>query len=391
MSGEIKAQPDAGGHESLLTLASLGLIAEHVHQPVFAKSVALELVLLNSAYCQLVGRARDELLGNTESIIFGDDYAVASETSDREVLATMKPVSTSLLFPNATGQRQTRAAIKLPLTDAGGRVTHVVCVVGQAGEASASDQQLQEELERYAQERTRALRDVQEELLRKERLMVLGQLAAGLAHQIRNPLGAISNGLALIRRQTDGLDKPILQEAIKIANDEIWEANRIIGDLLEYARIQPAAGSEISLAEVVNAAVASEPVADNIQVYNNVGSLTAHADHKQVRIALGNLIRNSREAMPDGGELRFEATNVGDFVELRVSDTGIGITKEHAKLLFEPLVSGKPLGIGLGLPTARALIVNQGGSLDCVENFEQGACFVLRLPRQEPSEETDAD
>jgi signal transduction histidine kinase len=232
---------------------------------------------------------------------------------------------------------------------------------------------------------------VQEELLNKERLMVLGQLAAGLAHQIRNPLGAISNGLALVRRQTQSLHNPIVEEALRIAGDEIWEANRIIGDLLEYARIRPAIPALVELRQVVNGALDAEPLPDSINVEIKIEDLTLHVDEKQVRSALSNLIRNAREAMPDGGTLRFTSQLRGDELELAIADSGVGIPKHQAHLLFEPLVTSKPLGMGLGLPTARALIANQGGTLECVAKIEPGACFVLRLPIHPRSEGPDAD
>lgn len=385
MSGEIKAQTEASAHETLLTLAALGLIAEHLHQPLFAKNLALEFVLVNHAYTDLVGYSRKALLGKTEREVFGEAHGTRAEESDQEVIRHLHPVSREQDFLVAAGAgSQTRPTTKLPLTETTGRITHVICVVGQAGEHAASPQQIQEELEHYAQERTRALRDVQDQLLRKERLMVLGQLAAGLAHQIRNPLGAISNGIALVKRQTAKLNNPVVDEALRIAGDEIWEANRIIGDLLEYARIRPAQRTSVELAHVVEGSLASEPMPPNLNVVTELNDAVVFADEKQLRDALCNLIRNAREAMPEGGTLTISTHSDDEAVELRVADTGMGIAKAHKHLIFEPLVTSKPLGIGLGLPTARALVGNQGGTLDCLDSPQSGACFVIRLPKKLP-------
>ncbi len=383
--------PDA--HETQLTIASLGLIAEHLGQPVYAKNAELQFVLLNAAFCSWVGHTREELLGRTESEIFGKALARPHEAAERDVIGQQLPVTAEHHFSVADGSRQPRPITKLPLADTTGSVTHVVCVVGQAGESAASAQQLEEELERYAQERTRALRDVQDKLLRKERLMVLGQLAAGLAHQIRNPLGAIANALALARRQMPKDAPPMVGEALQIANDEIWEANRIIGDLLEYARIRPPTTTRTPLRRVVQAALDSEPMPADITTEIHIDEIIVQADEPQVRDALRNLIRNAREAMPEGqpGTLTMCATSTGQFAELRIQDTGEGVPEEHRHLLFEPLVTSKPLGIGLGLPTARALIVNQGGTLECVESDHSGACFLMRLPLSRNDENEDAD
>ncbi len=378
-------------HETQLTVASLGLIAEHLGQPLYAKNAKLEFVLSNTAFCNWVGRSREDLLGRTESSVFGSEVASHHERTEREVLTQALPVTAEEQFPGADGVLHHRPITKLPLADSNGVVTHVVCVVGQAGESAASAAQLEEELERYAQERTRALRDIQDKLLRKERLMVLGQLAAGLAHQIRNPLGAIANALALARRQMPSNASSLVQEALQIASDEIWEANRIIGDLLDYARIRPPAASETSLGLMVQNAIDSEPMTPQIEIQLDIPDTLVWVDGRQVQDALRNLIRNAREAMPEEGRLTFRARTTGQFAELLIEDTGEGVPEEHRNLLFEPLVTSKPLGIGLGLPTARALIVNQGGSLECIESQRDGACFLMRLPLYRNQEVENAD
>jgi PAS domain S-box-containing protein len=391
MNSEAPAKPSENVHETQLTVAALGLIAEHLSQPLYAKAASLDFVLVNSAFCSWVGCTRESLLGRSEHELFGSEVARAHEHTEREVLTQQLPVTAEERFPLADGSFAERPITKLPLTDTQGKVTHVVCVVGQAGESAASAQQLEQELERYAQERTRALRDIQDQLLRKERLMVLGQLAAGLAHQIRNPLGAIANALALVRRQLQDETNPIVKEALQIASDEIWEANRIIGDLLEYARIRPPTVGETLLVDLIKSAVDSEPVPAHVDVDVDVGDIAVSVDERQIREALRNLVRNAREAMPTRGTLYFRARVNGQFAELRVEDTGEGVPEGQRHLLFEPLVTSKPLGIGLGLPTARALVMNQGGTLDCVESQKSGACFLMRLPLYRMQEEEDAD
>ena len=209
--------------------------------------------------------------------------------------------------------------------------------------------------------------------------MVLGQLAAGLAHQIRNPLAAIANAIAIARRQTTEAN-PRVQEALRIANDEIWEANRIIGDLLEFARIRPPRQAAIDLGELVISALEAEPRPASIRVTTEIPTISVLVDERQVRDALRNLLRNAREAIAEDGAIHLKASIVGNEAELTIQDTGEGIAKEYRHLLFEPLITSKPLGLGLGLPTARALVMSQGGSLECQESRQSGACFTMRLP-----------
>jgi signal transduction histidine kinase len=372
--------------EIALTATSLQMLAEQLGQPLFMKNQQLEFTLANSAFCSLVERDSTELLGRTETDIFGGRRATENELNDRQALHSDAPVLCTQYYSTPSGATHQRSTAKLPVCAASGQTTHLLCVVGHSGERVGSAEQREEELERYAAERSQAIKTAQEELLRKERLMVLGQLAAGLAHQIRNPLAAIANAIAIARRQTKE-SNPRVQEALQIANDEIWEANRIIGDLLDFARIRPPRPTAIDLGELVLSALEAEPLPAGINVECEIPSTSVLVDERQVRDALRNLLRNAREAMSDTGTIRLRGRIVDNQAELTIQDTGEGIAKEYRHLLFEPLVTSKPLGIGLGLPTARALVTSQGGSLECEESREGGACFVMRLPLSPETEE----
>lgn len=373
------AVPDASSHESLLAIASLGLVAEHLGQAVCAKDRDGRFVFANAAYCQLVGAEREALLERTESDVLGDDVAVAA--AEAEAIDLKRPIHVAQTFPVAE-PRLARLTVRIPLSDPSGDVTHIVCVVGASGAVAAPEEQLDEEIARYEQERDRALRSVQDQLLKKERLMVLGQLAASLAHQIRNPLSVIANAISLASKQIP--EEAGALEALRMANEEVWVVNRIIADLLDYARIRPPARHPVRLADLVSAAVEEEPLPNTIAVRTVLDEATIEVDAQQVQDAIRNLVRNAREAMDGSGTLSFRTRLEGEWVELLVEDTGHGVSAQHRHLLFEPLISSKPLGIGLGLPTARALVVNQGGTLDCVEAEGRGARFVMRLPVREP-------
>lgn len=343
-------------------------------------------MLANAAYCALAGRDREQLLGLSEGDVFGECEEI--RVADAEAREAKRPMHVPQRFPAGEGRSIERLTVRIPLSDPAGEVTHIVCVVGDSGDVAAPAEQLDEEIARYERERARALRSVQDQLLRKERLMVLGQLAAGLAHQIRNPLSAITNAIALATKQIPGGSNAA--EALSIANEEVWVANGIIADLLDYARIRPPSRRTVRLKDLVTGAVDEEPLPGTIEVRYLLEDSPVHVDGQQVQDALRNLVRNAREAMEDHGTLSFRSRVDGEWVELWVDDTGIGVRAEQRHLLFEPLITSKPLGIGLGLPTARALVMNQGGTLECVgvdegvsDNDANGARFVMRLPMSE--------
>lgn len=227
-----------------------------------------------------------------------------------------------------------------------------------------------EELERRVVDRTRALAVAQEDLVRKERLAVLGRLAGGVAHQVRNPLGAIKNAAYVVdRRLREALPPPFAKEevehAISIIHDEVQRANRIITDLLDYARIRRARAAPAPRRSTPGARWPRAPA--------------------RLQGALFNILRNAIEAMPEGGTLTVAAELRDGACLVSIEDTGAGIPEEVRGRLFEPLITTKHLGLGLGLVTARTLIEGQGGTIACVRLGAPGARFEITLPQLAPT------
>lgn len=359
----------------LVSPAAFVGFAEHLTQPFFVKNSGLEFTHVNAAFCRWLEVLREDVLGRTECAVFGA-VALQNEAHDRAILdGGSIQLHVQRFGDRPRGESADYSVLKAPIRLPGGSLGLACLVEGDAGRTALdpADPTL------YTAEDAAALKAAQGELLRRERLMVLGQLAAGLAHQIRNPLAAIANAIAIARRQS-GEASPRAQEALRIANDEIWEANRIIGDLLDFARIRPPSPTQSDLADLVATAIESDPLPKDITLALDLPPISVFVDERQVRDALRNLLRNAREAMSDAGTIYIAARTNGAFAELSIQDTGEGVAQEYRHLLFEPLVTSKPLGIGLGLPTARALVSNQGGSLECGESKFSGACFVMRLP-----------
>lgn len=327
-------------------------------------------VWVNQSFCAAVGRARAELLGKSEAELMPEEHAVVERARDERALREGRPLS----FPQEREAALASVAWHVPLPDTSGAAGYVLRQWAEpspsAGTPTAPE----------ASEQLRFLKDQQEQLLRKERLIVLGQLAGSLAHQIRNPLGAISNAVAVLRRQLANNPTPAVQHALDIAQEEVWAANRIIADLLAYSRIRPPVRTLIGVRELVEEALAREAVPAGVAVDQRLGKEQVHVDVGQVCDAIANVIRNACEAMNGHGTLTIASRLEGDSVELTLADTGVGISQEELTLLFEPLVTSKALGMGLGLTTARALVINQGGSLECEGERDKGARFKLRLP-----------
>lgn len=362
----------------------LAEIIERVAHPIFVKDREFRWVLLNQAFCDMVGYTSEALLGRTDYDFFPAPQADFFRHKDLEMFTTGAQVTIDQEpITDADGQLHTLATTKVPLRDALGEVTHLVGIIHDITRLKAAEDALREaneQLEQRVLQRTIELETAQEELVRKERLAALGQLAGGLAHQIRNPLGSIANAAYVLKRAVGEAPAAAVSSSVEIILEETWRANRLISDLLDYARVRAPNQQPIALRELLESVIVAHGVPHRIRVAVHAPDRPLiSADEEQLRGALDNLMRNAVEAMPVGGTLRFDARPEGTKMRLAVSDTGSGIAPEVRGKLFEPLITSKPLGRGLGLTTARALIENQGGTLDC-EAVPTGACFVVMLP-----------
>lgn len=367
-----------------LSMEFLAAVIEHVAHPIFVKDRAFRFVLINRALATLAGHPREGMVGKTDYDFFPAEEADFFRKKDIELFSTGSTVTIEEEpITDAAGARHVLATTKVPLRDAAGEVTHIIGIIHDITRLKAAEEALRlanEELERRVRERTAELQAAQSKLVRKERLSVLGQLAGGLAHQIRNPLAAITNAAYVLQREVRAPTADA-QSSIQIILAEVMQANRIITDLIDYARVRPPVRREVSPREIVERALGSQSTPQNVNVFLDVPVLPlVSVDPDQVRDAVENLLRNAVEAMPEGGDLRIGARVEGGELHLRIADSGTGIPCEVQEKLFEPLVTTKPLGLGLGLTTTRALVENQGGSITCESAPGLGTCFEVMLP-----------
>jgi len=371
--------------QPVLPAEFLASIIDNVAHPIFVKDREFRFVLLNSALADLVGHSREEMLGKTDFDFFPEQEAGFFRQKDMEAFATGEQVVIDEEpITDASGVQHILATTKVPLRDASGEVTHLVGIIHDISRLKRAEDLLRlanEELEARVKQRTQELVEAQARLLRNERLAVLGQLSGGLAHQIRSPLAAITNAGFILRRRLASHADPDVRQTVDILLEEAAAASRIIQDLVEYARVRPPARASVSPAALVSEVLATVPIPSGVAVTRAVdGASAVMVDTGQVVSALANVVRNAVEAMPEGGTLVVRASESDGQVALTVEDSGTGIAPEILARLFEPLVTTKALGLGLGLPTARYLVENQGGTLTCERTGESGSVFRLSLP-----------
>lgn len=365
----------------------LTAVIEHLADPVFVKNRDFLFVLVNRAFCEMTGYGREEMLGKTDYDFFAKSEADFFRLKDEEMFAAGATVTIEEEpITDAAGRTHILATTKVPITDDRGEVSHLVGIIHDITATKEAEQALRdakEDLEQRVAERTAELVTAQQKLLRQERLSVLGELVGGLAHQLRNPLGAIQNAATVVRRVEREAQR---QQALDIIQEEVGRADLTIRALLDYARVRPPDRCELVLGELIQAALEAQPIPSSVAVaVEQEGEIVAAIDPLQLQTALGNILQNTVEAMPNGGRLSVASRRNGAKVLITVQDDGPGVDEGIRDNLFDPLVTTKPEGSGLGLSTARNVIENHGGTLRYAPAPGGGARFTVELP-DEPSE-----
>jgi signal transduction histidine kinase len=241
-----------------------------------------------------------------------------------------------------------------------------------------------EELERRVEERTAELVEAHERLSHNQKIAALGQVAAQVAHEVRNPL----DGLLLYSMHLKS------KVAGKLACDEVNLIDNIIEtinqltstteQILDFARPVRLALRRVELNAVVGAVVQlnSQISANGIEVKLDLddSNPTAMLDEASLRAAVLNLVLNAVEAMPDGGKLSITTGTAERMLWLMVSDTGSGMTEEQVKKIFEPFSTGKTRGLGLGMPYAKKIIEEHGGKITVESRPGEGTRVRVDLP-----------
>ncbi|TET54565.1 MAG: PAS domain S-box protein, partial [Anaerolineales bacterium] len=276
------------------------------------------------------------------------------------------------------------------LLNAEGEVTGALSTARDiTGQRQAAEElrEYSDRLEEMVEARTLELEEAQEQLLRHERLAVLGQLAGGVGHELRNPLGAIKNAAYFLEMAIDDPD-PDIRQTLEILNREVAASDRIISSLLDYARPKTASRRKTDINEVVQEVLARSEVPKNVKVTTRLRKdlPVVLADRDHLGQVFGNIIRNAYQAMPEGGRLTVKTSQVpgtgsaSGALAISFKDTGIGIYSVDLRRVFEPLFTTKAKGIGLGLALSKMLIEAHGGSIEVASQEGKGSTFTVTLP-----------
>lgn len=220
------------------------------------------------------------------------------------------------------------------------------------------------------------LKAFQSQMELRERLSTLGEMSAGIAHELRNPLGVIFGYTKLLSKKAESALQPTVEAIFK----EVEVMDRIISDFLSFARKTDLILSEVNLKDLLKGCISNVAVsARKVQVIERFNSLPViRVDDVLLRQAVTNLLQNAVESMPEGGQLTVSCS-VGDCLDISVSDTGHGIPENIRDKIFLPFFTTKERGTGLGLSILHKIVISHGGTV-ALESGDEGTTITIRLP-----------
>jgi signal transduction histidine kinase len=232
------------------------------------------------------------------------------------------------------------------------------------------------------------LASTQQALMHSERLASMGQLAAGIAHEVNNPLGVVLLYAHMLLEEAE--KSPTLRPDLEMIVAQADRCKKIVAGLLNFARQNKVLLQETRVHDLVLQGIRSVPIPNRIRwrMEFDDPNLVAELDRDQMTQVLTNLISNAIEAMPESGQLTVRARADGDRLALMVTDTGTGISKENLNKIFEPFFTTKPMGkgTGLGLPVSYGIVKMHNGDIKVQSNDDPaagatGTCFTVSVPR----------
>jgi two-component system, NtrC family, sensor histidine kinase HydH len=251
-------------------------------------------------------------------------------------------------------------------------------------EANRKQARRYQELAEELAEANRNLQAAEAAYRRSERLAALGQLSAGLAHELRNPMGTIAASAEMLEGKVGGSDA-VSTELAGFIRTEVHRANSLITRFLQFARPLQLQARPSDISEVIGRAIAQverTPAGSNVSIYRNFSPDVPpfNFDPELIEVVFYNLLLNAAQATPAGGAVTVKTRAGAGEVEIAVIDRGAGIDPKHVESIFNPFFTTKPEGVGLGLAIVSKIIDEHGGRMAVESEPGKGSVFQVLLP-----------
>jgi two-component system, NtrC family, sensor kinase len=403
-------------------------LVESLPQSILRKDVQGRFTFCNTNFSNELGRTPPEVLGKDDFAFFPPELASKYRDDDAAVMEANRPLETVEEHETPGGKVTYVQVTKTPIRDAEGAVIGIQGIFWDVTERKRGEEQLQAqnlllremaESERRAHE---ALKVTQSRLVQAEKLAGLGQMVAGVAHEINNPLAFVSNNVAVLqrdlaelveilglyergedalaevdvdlvdeirdRRERVDLDYTLanLPRLLDRTRDGLGRIQQIVKDLRVFARLDEGILNEVDLNEGVSSTITivqGHAKKKRVQIEKDLGELPAMTCYgAKLNQVVMNLVMNAIDACPEGGTVTVRTRAEEDGVRLDVIDTGTGIDPEIRERIFDPFFTTKPVGVGtgLGLSISYGIVQDHGGKIEVESSPGKGSRFTVRLP-----------
>jgi len=326
---------------------------------------------VNDEFCRISKYSREELLGQDHRIINSAYHPKEFIRSLWTTIAAGKVWKGELRNRAKDGSIYWVDTTIIPFLDSNGKPYQYVAIRHDITQLRAAEEEV---LQQAA------------ELQRAAQLSFVGELAAGLAHEIKNPLAGIQGAVDILIRRRDKNDPE--REALEGMKHEVERIDNTVRALLERARPRLVSVRQVSLTQVVsrtvNLARAQSGEQVKIEFEEPEDPLVISIDPEQIEDAILNLVINAIDSLDGNGVVKIEIqrvqTELGDEMNIHVSDTGCGISPENLTRVFNPFFTTRRSGTGLGLPAVRRIVRSHGGRVEVESQLGQGSTFTIHLP-----------
>ncbi len=340
----------------------------------------------NPATSRLFGYTTQEMLGNNVKLLMPSPYHTEHD-GYLESFHTTGRAKIIGIGREVTGKRKDDTTFPMHLAVSEvklGDTKLFAGIVRDISDLKAAQQKLTEVnelLEQRVRQRTDELQAAQADLVKAEKLSTLGQVSGGIAHEIRNPLNAIRTS-AYYLRNARSLSPEKMTEHLERIDRQVSLVDSVITALSDIARLPEPRVESSDINVLIRQVLGTVSIPDNITIKNELAPTlpTVTIDPNQIAIVFRNLLRNARDAMPDGGLIRLASQQRAEAIIIEVIDNGVGIESDDLRRITEPLFTTKARGMGLGLAISAAIIDKNRGRLEVESEVGVGTTFALHLP-----------
>jgi PAS domain S-box-containing protein len=354
------------------------VLMDNIPDPIYFKDTKSRFIRVNRASCPGLGiKDPEEAIGMTDFDFAPEELAKQFYADDQMVMKSGKPIIGKEEVMIDKISRKWYSATKLPIKNKNNKVIGLVGISRNITKLKEAEEELKlhsDHLEELVEEKTKQLKQA-------ERMAAIGETAAMVGHDLRNPLTGIAGATYYLKKKLGPKMDKKAREMLELVQKSIEYSNKIISDLLEYSREIRLELTETTPKSIIKDALTLIKIPKNIRTSDlTENKPKIKVDIPKMERVFVNIIKNAIEAMSKGGTLAITSKESNGNLEIAFTDTGVGMPKELVEKIWIPLFTTKANGMGLGLPICKRIVEAHGGNISVESTISKGTIFTITIP-----------